>query len=591
MIGHEVIGQWTNHLWQSTLFAVVVALVTLAFRKNRAQVRYCLWLSASVKFLVPFALLIDLGSGLWSMFAARQIATELAPPAVSFTMQQIAQPFTDSLSFAPSAPLTHTANWISIAMLSVWICGFLGVALVRFRGWLRIRGAMRASTPIDIRVAAAVRSTPGLLEPGVVGVLRPVLLLPEDIPKRLSPSQLEAVLAHELSHIKRRDNLTAAIHMVVEAVFWFHPFVWWIGARLVEERERACDEAVLSLGGEPRDYADAIVSVCKLYVESPLTCVSGISGADLKKRIVRIIARPVGLRMSVGRKLLLGAAGLLAVAAPVIFGVLNETQTPAQSRVEDSANKLPAFEVASIRPNNSGARAVSIGVPSPGTFKAQNVWLRFLIQVAWDVKDFQVVGGPGWATSDRYDVAAKATENARLPEMRPMLKELLEDRFQLKLHTESRELPIYALVVGKGPVKLRRTSEGSCAMPNPDWPASSPKPLPVCGNISAGPDGVDGIGVSMAQLASSLSNSMQRTVVDQTALTGKFDVQMKWTADQSTPGFWAPGLAPSPSADASTDSGPSIFTVIREQLGLALEARKGPVTVLVIDHIEQPSPN
>ena len=253
------------------------------------------------------------------------------------------------------------------------------------------------------------------------------------------------------------------------------------------------------------------------------------------------------------------------------------------------AQTTPQFEVAAIRPNNSGARAVSIGVPSPGTFRAQNVWLRFLVQVAWDVKDFQVLGGPGWATSDRYDVTAKAAENVQLPEMRPMLKALLEDRFQLTLHTETRQLPVYALVVGKGVLKLRLTSEGSCAMPNPD--ASSPNPLPVCGNISMSPDGINGVGVSMAQLAAALSNSMQRTVVDQTALTGKFDVHMEWTADQSTPGFWAPGLAPAPSADASSDGGHSIFTVIREQLGLALEARKGPVTVLVIDHAEKPSPN
>ena len=104
MIGHEMIGEWTNHLWQSTLFAVVAALVTLAFRKNRAQVRYWVWLSASVKFLVPFALLMNLGNSLWSAFAAKKIATELAPPAVSLTVQQIAQPFTDSLAFAPSRP-------------------------------------------------------------------------------------------------------------------------------------------------------------------------------------------------------------------------------------------------------------------------------------------------------------------------------------------------------------------------------------------------------------------------------------------------------------------------------------------------------
>ena len=105
------------------------------------------------------------------------------------------------------------------------------------------------------------------------------------------------------------------------------------------------------------------------------------------------------------------------------------------------------------------------------------------------------------------------------------------------------------------------------------------------------PDGVEGTGITMAQLAAALSNSMQRTVVDQTDLTGKFDVHMEWTADQSTPGFRAPGLAPAPSAEAPPDGGRSIFTVIRKQLGLTLEAKKGPVTVLVIDHAERLSPN
>lgn len=257
--------------------------------------------------------------------------------------------------------------------------------------------------------------------------------------------------------------------------------------------------------------------------------------------------------------------------------------TPSQRR--------PQFDVAAIRPNNSGARAVSIGVPSPGSFRAQNVWLRFLIQVAWDVKDFQVLGGPGWVASDRYDVTAKTTEHVRLPEMRPMLRALLEDRFQLALHPETRELPIYALVVAKGASRLRKTDEGSCAMPNPDSPSSSPDSRPICGNISMSPHSVNGIGISMSQLASTLSNSMQRTVVDRSGLTGKFDVHMEWAADQSTPGFWAPGLAPAPGADATSDVGPSIFTVIREQLGLALEAGKAPVTVLVIDHVERPSPN
>src|SRR6185295_15081393 len=159
------------------------------------------------------------------------------------------------------------------------------IALVRLRGWRRVRAALHASRAMDIEAAIPVRVSSGLLEPGVVGVLRPVLLIPDGIAGRLTPPQLASVLAHELCHVRRRDNLFASIHMIVEAIFWFHPLVWWIGAKLVEERERACDEEVLSLGSAPHVYAEGIVNVCKLYVESPLVCVSGVTGSNLRKRI------------------------------------------------------------------------------------------------------------------------------------------------------------------------------------------------------------------------------------------------------------------------------------------------------------------
>ncbi len=245
------------------------------------------------------------------------------------------------------------------------------------------------------------------------------------------------------------------------------------------------------------------------------------------------------------------------------------------------------FEVASIKPNNGASRTVYIAAPSPGTFRAENVWLRFLIQIAWDVRNFQVVGGPACTGSDRYDINAKADGHQNFNQMKPMLKALLEDRFALKLHAETRELPAYALVTTRN-VKLQETKEGSCMAPHPNSP-DAPGPLPVCGAMSMSPHSAGGVGISMAQLAMTLSSAMQRTVLDETGLKGVFDIHMEWTADQTTPGFFAPGLGPS--APPSPDDSASIFTVIREKLGLALEAKKAPVTVLVIDAAERPSAN
>src|SRR5262249_39720639 len=117
-------------------------------------------------------------------------------------------------------------------------------------------------------------------EPGVVGILRPVLVLPSTIASHLDRAQLDAIVPHELCHVRRRDNLTAALHMLVESIFWFHPLVWWLGARLVEERERACDEEVVRLGNEPQVYAEGILHVCKTYIESPIACAAGVTGAN-----------------------------------------------------------------------------------------------------------------------------------------------------------------------------------------------------------------------------------------------------------------------------------------------------------------------
>ncbi len=216
-----MIGEGLNHLWQSTIFAAVAWLLTIAFRQNRAHVRYWLWFSASVKFLVPFALLINLGSHLrWA--AAQRVAEQ----SLAVTIVQISQPFPGAwpsgLWSALSTP--ETPNWLGLTILGVWACGFGVIALIRLQMWRRIRAAVRASTPLEIRAAKSsagvqVRSAPGLLEPGAVGCLHPILLVPAGIEEHLTPPQLEAVLTHELCHVRRRDNFTAAIHMISEGVF------------------------------------------------------------------------------------------------------------------------------------------------------------------------------------------------------------------------------------------------------------------------------------------------------------------------------------------------------------------------------------
>lgn len=256
----------------------------------------------------------------------------------------------------------------------------------------------------------------------------------------------------------------------------------------------------------------------------------------------------------------------------------------------------PQFKVASIKPNAGQARQVSIGASSPRAFRAENVWLRFLIETAWNIQDHQLSGGPDWATSNRYDIDARTDTNASFDQMRPMLQTLLKDRFQLALHRESKDLPVYALVAAKGGIKLKVSAKENCTTKDPNAPPSAPAPgqtfLSYCGGLATSPHSLNGTAISMEQLTTALSNTMQRTVIDRTGFTGPFDVHLEWTMDQSTPGFFAPGLAPPQSAlPAESTGGPAVFTAMQEQLGLKLESTKGPVTILVIDHAVRPSAN
>lgn len=574
-----MISELANHLWQSTLFAVAVGLLTLMCRQNHASVRYWLWFSASIKFFIPFTLLVALGDRL----AWASTAPPIAAPAVSATLAQVSRPFVvDPAVELLSMQEAPRFDWFALAIVAVWVTGTIALSVVRFRTWRQIRAAVRASSPwttasLPMPVGVAVRSTPGVMEPGVVGLWRPVLLVPSGIEDDLTPRQLASVLTHELCHIRRRDNVTAAIHMIAEAVFWFYPVVWWIGSRLVDERERACDQEVLRTCAEPRTYAEGIVNVCKRYVESPLACISGVSGSNVKNRIRDIMTNRAAVKLSVAKKAVLAGVGAIAVIAPIF----------AQSV------PLPSFEVASVKPTS--AAPVSPGVfggaglrfTPGGAFEANNVTLGSIIRLAYGLRDFQTVGAPEWVDTDRFDIQARGPQGAVEKEAPQRLQSLLAERFALKTHRETRNGQLYALVLARadrslGP-RLRQSQVenpgglggGQCTPPGPPGPIN----MRLCG-------------VTMARLVDFyLPMYAGRRVVDRTGLTGGFDLALYFD-NRPVPGVGpGGGLRTPPGADPPPADVVSIFTALEEQLGLKLEAQTGPVEVLVIDHVERPTPN
>jgi bla regulator protein BlaR1 len=600
--GPSDLRAWLNHLWQSTLFACAVGLLTLAFRRNGASVRYGLWFIASTKFLVPVSVLTALGTRLF--WTSADVLDQA--PAALLTLAHIGQPFLDDGSaVVPAFSTPGAPGWASNAILSIWACGCLAVVLLRCQMWRSIRRVVRTSAAADIACVVLpprvqVREAPGLVGPGAVGFWRPIILIPSGIEEHLTPPQLEAVLTHELCHIKRRDNLTAAMHMLVEAVVWFHPLVWWIGARLVDERERACDEEVLRQCRQPRAYAEGILHVCRRYVEARLPCVSGAGRSDLERRIEAILRNQVGDALGVWRKLLLATAAIATVTAPIAVGAHGVPFLRAQSPARTGEG--PAFEVASIKANRS-RDARSALMPQPGgRLTATNVTVAELIRFAYDLPAFQVSGGPDWLGSDRFDVMAKAEGDPPSAHKRLMLRRLLAERFKLIVHTETRQLQLYALVMARtdrkmGP-RLRRTEVDCTRTDQPSSesgvglsPTNGP---PRCGyfgfapgtDFPSGRGGLAFRGLTMPALAKTLVPMVGRGVIDQTGLAGAYDGEFDFIAELPLPP--PPPGVPSP---FGSDPFASVFTVFPQQLGLKLDARRGPVEILVIDRAEHPTEN
>ncbi|HEX3748067.1 MAG TPA: TIGR03435 family protein [Bryobacteraceae bacterium] len=375
-----------------------------------------------------------------------------------------------------------------------------------------------------------------------------------------------------------------------------------MGKRMVEERERACDEEVLHQGSAPRVYADGILNVCKLYLESRLLCAPGVTGANLKRRIEAIMSGRRALRLSHQKKAALAVAAVTAVVVPIMIGGYTAAaQAEAAQLITLSTGLDDAkFDVATIKPKPTGPplddielnllRGIARG-SSHGTFHVPGASLHLLIQLGYNAKDYQIVGEPAWANSERYDITAKTEKNASFEQMRPMLRSLLAERFQLMLHKDTKELPVYELTEAKGGFKIVHAQDGSCVNRDPNGPLP-PLGSKLCGGVrysmlAAGNSRIEGFGVSIPKLVEVLADKIGRTVVDKTGFSGAFNFQLDFSAEDAAS---IPKAAPTTTVGPDLQA-PTLFTALQEQLGIRLQSAKGAVDVLVIDHVQKPSPN
>jgi bla regulator protein BlaR1 len=565
-----------NHLWQSTVFAGVAGLLTLALRRNRARVRYAVWLAASLKFLIPFALLTWIGTQIeW------RTPIPASPANLAIVIDQVTEPFSSMIPAAITPAHPQSVNWVPATLVTIWTCGFLAIAIVWRIRLRRIQKLVSAASPLDIGLSISTRmstrSTAALLEPGVFG-MHPVLLLPEGIVDRLTRAQLQSVIAHELCHVRHRDNLIAAVQMFIETIFWFHPLVWWIGKQMIAERERACDEAVLTLGNDSHVYAEAILNVCKLYVESPVACVSGVTGAGLKQRIQAIVANRPAAALNRAKKILLAAAAVIALATPIALGIMNAPAMRAQS--PDTSLK---FEVASVKPYAGPGFPNSFAMQRSGGRIRWTNTLMGLVMYAYRIEAFQETG-MAHVPYSFWVIDAKTSPDATDDQIRLMVQSLLAERFKFRAHREKRQLAGYALMAAKGGVKIKAIAPDAAPEPLPEWFARGGDALSknIEGKILATMEGkgitaITGRRITIAQLVQTLEDRLRAPVLDQTGLTGQYYFAFKSVSVDAPPNA---------DSDASILA-PTLFDALKESLGLRLEKQTVPVDMLVVDHVEK----
>ena len=582
-------------LWQDVVVACGLWLTLRALHRRSANVRY-------VVSCVALGLMV-----LWPVSSA----LDRLGPAPAEPRPLLLTPATDVVRAVPELV---RATWnvasrqqvVSVAPIERWALPLwaLGVVLFSLRAVGSATYAMRLTrraAPADpalaasvarlaerMRIARRVRVAISTLmpAPATLGVWCPVLLMPPAAALGLTPAQLEAVIAHELAHIRRHDYLVNILQVLVETLFFYHPAIWWTSKQIRVERELCCDDAAVRECGDALSYAKALSAIARYPLTTPRLALGAANGP-----LVRRIERLLGVETrEYGPSLWSPALAVTLVAACV---VAHSSWAQAQEQ---------KFAVASVKQNRSAELMMNMDMPGTRRFVATNIPLRNLIRFAYDVDEARLTGGPDWIRTERFDVNATADED--LPTWTPagpppvvlsMLRALLADRFKLTTHKETRELPVYALVRARGDGRLGPRASVSSAdceamlagRSGPQPPPSKPEEPPMCG-MRIGPGQMLLGSVPMTQFAFVLGPFAQRLVVDRTELTGKYNLQLSWTPQGMRLGGPPPG-APAPPLPPIDPDGASLFVAIQEQLGLKLEPSRAPLEVVVIDQVERPT--
>ncbi len=524
-----------------TLVIAIAAFILRMFGVRSASVRHATWTCVTAVMLLMPAL-IQWGPALQAPLLPEQQGAP-APIVVQLESTASIELHSEPTLADLGAEAARSFTWQTL-LLVLYSLGATFLLLRLAVGMARVQGLLAVSI-----VEGGHRVHPACKTPITVGWLRPVMILPLTWPT-WPLEQLRAVLAHEEEHILRRDPLAQWFALFNRAVFWFHPLAWWLNREIAQLAEEACDEAVLSRGIAPEEYSSALVSLARIAHENAARIELGTAmpGPALQTRL-RVILD--GSRAQAVPPVRLACMMLAIGAAAAIFttGKLVQAQPTA------------AFEVAAIKLHPGMWRGVGVHI-SGTAVTIESMTVRNMLTDAYSVRPFQSEGGEKWIDEDRYDIEARAPGDAAptMNEVHAMILALLKDRFKLQEHRGSKEMAVYALTVSpKGHhLKAAEKPENPPAMFGREGTAT----------YKSAPAGM---------LATSFSFPLDRPIVDQTGLTGKYDYTLKLTyaADRTVTG----------------PSGESLFTAIEEQLGLKLEPKRAQVETIVIDHVERPTEN
>lgn len=616
-----------------TVITVVALAATRLTRNGRASVRHVLLAAAfSALLIVP----------LLSFAPPARIAVPITVPAAVASMP--VEPIAESVSVAdaraeePGARTATATVWPSWSLLTaaLWALGTALFMAPIAGGLWEMRTLRRGARPwqagqslVDALTREAVMSrrvetllherVPG---PMTCGIVRPAIVLPPDA-QHWDAQDLRRALVHELEHVLRGDWATHCAARLACAIYWFHPLVWIAWRELSLEAERACDDAVLRRS-EATVYADQLVHLAARLSTAARTPVLAMANrADLAARVTAVLdsRRPRG-RAGTRWVALACSVSVLLVMALSSFRIVSasaEATADKPAAAQEPADG-PKFDIVSVRPCDSepptppGRRSSQGGFPntSPGLFTVECGALERLIGTAYvrygdeltnqaarfgDVEWLKNV--PEWVRSERFTIEAKTAASTDVKiVLGPMLRALLEDRFKLKIHRGTDEVPMYEMTLAKGGLKIKPDTCDDGDRPEGPPTAESIAALragtakPRCGGMTMlNNEGrrlwIIG-GETMENLAGTLSTFMDRHVINRIDVADKFNIRLEFAADEHVPG---PDKRFGPPASFPDVDGPNIFKALEQQIGVTLTTTKGPHGFLVIDHVEKPSPN